>query len=218
MTDEEQWFLPHFAVVNNQKASTKVRIVFDAAANLEGKSLNDAIHSGPKLQWELVDVLTRFRRAPVALTADISQMFLQVGLSEKDRRFHRFLWRGLDEIKQPEMYEFMRLPFGNTASPFCAQRVLYSHAETNKELYPEATDTVDNAMYVDDVLDSCETVPEAKDLRKQTTELLSGAGFTLRKWMSNEVEVIEDVPFHDRLPGLEIHSGNVSTVKTLGVS
>ena len=96
MTDEEQWFLPHFAVVNNQKTSTKVRIVFDAAAKLEGKSLNDAIHSGPKLQRELVDVLTRFRSAPVALSADISQMFLQVGLAENDRRFHRFLWLGLD--------------------------------------------------------------------------------------------------------------------------
>ena len=127
------------------------------------------------------DVLTRFRRAPVALTADISQMFLQVGLAEKDRRFHRFLWRGLDETKQPEVYEFMRLPFGNTASPFCAQHVLHSHAETNKELYPEAADTVDNSMYVDDVLDSCETVPEAKDLRKQTTELLSEAGFPIAK-------------------------------------
>ena len=81
MTDEEQW-LPNFSVVNNQKTSTKVRIVFD--------------------------VLTRFRRAPVALSTDISQMFLQVGLAEKDRRFHRFLWRGLDLNKKLEAYEFTR--------------------------------------------------------------------------------------------------------------
>jgi hypothetical protein len=202
MTEEEQWLLPHFAVVNNAKSSTKVRIVFDAAAKLEGKNLNDAIYSGPKLQRELVDVLTRFRRAPVALSADISQMFLQVGLAEKDRPYHRFLWRELDKANEPEIYELMRLPFGNTASPFCAQHVLHSHAETSKELYPEAAHTVDNAMYVDDVLDSCETIPEAKDLRRQTTELLSGAGFTLKKWMSNEVDVIEDVPADDRLPGL----------------
>ena len=73
-------------------------------------------------------------------------------------------------------------------------------------------------MYVDDALDSCETVPEAKDLQKQTTELLSEAGFPLRKWMSNEVEVIEDIPFQDRLPGLEIQNSNLPTVKTLGVS
>ncbi len=72
MTDEEQWILPNFAMVNNQKTSTKVRIVFDPAAKL---GLNDAIHSGPKLQRELVDVLTRFRREPVALSSNISQMF-----------------------------------------------------------------------------------------------------------------------------------------------
>ena len=71
-------------------------------------------------------------------------------------------------------------------------------------------------MYVDGVLDSCETVPEAKDLWKQTTELLSEAGFTLRKRMSNEV--IKDVPFEDRPPGLEINSGNLPVLKTLGVS
>ncbi len=50
------------------------------------------------------------------------------------------------------------------------------------------------------------------------TELLSEAGFTLKKWMSNEVEVIKDVPIEDRLPGFEIHSGNLPTLKTLGVS
>ena len=184
MTSENQWFLPHFAVVNNEKTSTKVRIVFDAAAKVDDKSLNDAIYPGPKLQRELVDVLTRFRRAPVAVSADISQMFLQVGLAEKDRPYHRFLWRDLDQSKPPDVYEFTRLPFGNTASPFCAQYVLHSHAETNKDRYPEAADTVDNIMYVDDLMDSCETIPEAKDLRSQTTELLSSAGFTLRKWIS----------------------------------
>ena len=36
--------------------------------------------------------------------------------------------------------------------------------------------------------------------------------------MSNEVEVIKDVPFEDRLPGLEINSGNLPVMKTLGVS
>ena len=159
-----------FAVVNNQKTSTKVRIVFDAAAKLQGKRLNDAIHSGRKLQRELVDVLTRSRKASVVLSADTSQMFLQVGLAEKDRRFHRFLWRRLDLNKEIEVYEFTRLPFGNTASPFRAQHLLHSHAQTNKELYREAADTVDNAMYVDDVLDLCETVPELSQRSSNTND------------------------------------------------
>ena len=40
------WYLPHFAIVRPQKTITKVRIVFDAAANCGGLSLNDAIFPG----------------------------------------------------------------------------------------------------------------------------------------------------------------------------
>ena len=78
--EEDQWYLPHFPVIRNDKTTSKVRIVFDAAAKQDGKCLNDAVLPGPKLQRELVNVLCRFRSAPVALSADISQMFLQVGL------------------------------------------------------------------------------------------------------------------------------------------
>ena len=42
-TEESQWFLPHFPVVRKDKTTTKVRIVYDAAAKCNGKSLNTAI-------------------------------------------------------------------------------------------------------------------------------------------------------------------------------
>ena len=98
-TEENQWFLPHFPVVREDKSTTKVCVVFDAAAQHKGKSLNDAILPGPKLQRELFDVLIRFRRAPLALSADISEMFLQVRLREEDRPFHRFLWRSFETAR-----------------------------------------------------------------------------------------------------------------------
>lgn len=81
---EEQWFLPHFPVIKENRATTKVRVVFDAAVKHDRKSLNNAIWPGPKLQRDLVDVLTRFCRAPVALSADISEMFLPIELQNKD--------------------------------------------------------------------------------------------------------------------------------------
>ena len=158
---EKQWFLPHFPVVKEDRVTTKVRVVFDAAAKHDGKSLNDAIWPGPKLQRDLVDVLTRFRRAPVALSADISEMLLQVELQEKDRPYHRFLWRDFDTSREPDVYEFQRLLFGNTASPFCSQYVFQTHAKTHALDFPQAASTVEDSMFVDDVLDSCETVESA---------------------------------------------------------
>ena len=214
---EQQWFLPHFPVVKEDRVTTKVRVVFDAAAKHDGKSLNDAIWPGPKLQRDLVDVLTRFRRAPVALSADISEMFLQVELQDKDRPFHWFLWRDFDTSRQPDVYEFQRLLFGNTASPFCSQYVLQTHAKTHALDFPEAASTVEDSMYVDDVLDPCETVESAQHLQCQLSALLAMAGFKLRKWSSNEPVVIEDVPKEDRLPTLELDKDILPKTKTLGV-
>ena len=72
-------------------------------------------------------------------------------------------------------------------------------------------------MYVDDVLDSCETIEDAKRLRHQLSEQLVRAGFKLRKWASSNPAVIEDVPAEDRLKSMEIQEENPANVKTLGV-
>jgi hypothetical protein len=214
---KEQWLLPHFPVFRPDKETTKVRTVFDAAMKHEGKSLNSAIRPGPKLQREIVDILIRFRKAPIALTADISEMFLQVSLREQDRPYHRFLWRNYDSTQEPKVYEFQRLLFGNAASPFCAQYTLHSHAQTHAREYPAAAESVDHSMYVDDLLDSCEMVPDAQNLQLQLSELLALAGFKLRKWASNDDEVLRNVPEEDRLSTFEINSQETPSTKTLGV-
>ena len=62
--DEEksQWLLPHFPVIKTDRQTTKVRVVFDAAAKNAMGCLNDHIETGPKLQNDLVDIITRFRK------------------------------------------------------------------------------------------------------------------------------------------------------------
>ena len=112
------WYLPHFAVVRADRPTTRTRIVFDASAKHCGVSLNDAIHQGPKLQQELFKVLIQFRKYPVALVCDIAEMYLRIELYPQDRRFHRFLWRGLDTNQKPIEYEFNRFVFGVNSSPF----------------------------------------------------------------------------------------------------
>ncbi|XP_065195393.1 uncharacterized protein LOC135826719 [Sycon ciliatum] len=115
---DNQWFLPHFPVVRDDKETTKVRIVFDAAAKWDGRSINDEMHSGPALQTDLVKVLICFCSEPVALVADISEMFLQVMLRKSDRKYHRFLWRFDDG--PAHVYEFQHVVFGIKASPYLA--------------------------------------------------------------------------------------------------
>lgn len=53
------WYLPHHPVTSPTKPG-KVRIVFDAAAEYEGTSLNKNLLSGPDMTNSLVGVLLRF--------------------------------------------------------------------------------------------------------------------------------------------------------------
>ena len=50
LSKSAQWFLPHFPVMKSDKTTTKVRVVFDAAAPWNGVSLNDTMHTDSALQ------------------------------------------------------------------------------------------------------------------------------------------------------------------------
>ena len=100
--------------------------------------MNDVMLTGPKLQRDVLEILLRFRLRPVALVADIKEMFSQVALPEKDRKYHRLLWRHLDPTKPVDVYEAVCLTFGDRASPYLAQLVLRSHAQEFQENCPAA--------------------------------------------------------------------------------
>ena len=111
-----EWFLPLFPVMRPDKDTTKTRIVFDAAAEVEGVSLNDKIYQDPKLHRDLFDVLLQFRRYPIAVVCDIKEMYLCIRITQSDKSQHRFLWREMDESRSPDVYEFDRVVFGVNSS------------------------------------------------------------------------------------------------------
>ena len=64
---------------------------------------------------------------------------------------------------------------------------------------------------------SVPTIDIAKETRKQLTELGSLAGFHIRKWMSNQADVLKDIPAEDRASAIDLEENKLSTPKTLGV-
>jgi len=107
--------LPYFPVVREDKTTTKVRLVFDASVKWDGKSLNEQMYVGKKTQTDLLHILLRFCVEPIALCGDVSEMFLQVRLLERDQKYHRFLWRR-EPTESPRVYQFTRVVFGIRAS------------------------------------------------------------------------------------------------------
>ena len=214
---KSKWYLPHFPVLRPDKDTTKIRIVFDASAKCQGISLNDAINQGPKLQRDLFDVLMRFRRFPVAVVCDIAEMYLRIGISHEDQPYHRFLWRGIDQDRRPDVYEFDRVVFGMNSSPFLAQFVLQHHAKSYRTDFPLAAETIDKSTYMDDSMDSVGSSIHGIQLYQQLSALLSKAGMHARKWLSNSSEVLGNIPTEDRKAEVDLDRSQLPCAKTLGI-
>ena len=196
------------------KDTTKTRIVFDASAKYDCQSLNDVIYQGPKLQQDLFDVLLRFRRLPVAVVCDIAEMYLRIGIAPEDKRFHRFLWRGIDQARQPEVYEFDRVVFGVNSSPFQAQFVLQHHAKKFQDAFPMAAETILKSTLMDDSIDSVLDEADGLELHSQLTHLLSKPGMHARKWLSNCAGVLKEIPIKDRKAEVDLDRDYLPCEKT----
>ena len=188
------WYLPHHAVVHPEKK--KLRIVFDCAAKQGDISLNKSCLSGPDLTNKLLHVLLRFREYPVALTADVKAMYMQVRLPEGDRDSLRFLW-GPGEGGASE-YRMCSHVFGGI---WCAASTTFALRRCLSD-FPcseAARDSVTKSMYVDDLLVSKPTIESAKEVARDTHQVLHHGGFRLAKFSCNYPEVVQEIPEEDRV-------------------
>ena len=133
-------------------------MVFDCAAQYNGTSLHSELLQGPDLTNNLVGVLSRFHKEPVALMADVEGMFHQVRVSPKDCDAFRFLWRPENDLdSSPAEYQMLVHLFGATSSPSCSNFALRRGADDNRgEFSQEAVDTIKRNFYVDDCLNPSE--------------------------------------------------------------
>nr|XP_049699386.1 uncharacterized protein LOC126055216 [Helicoverpa armigera] len=215
-TPGRTWYLPHFDVFNPMKPE-KLRIVHDAAAKTRGMSLNDYLLTGPDLLQSLPGVMMRFRRHRVAVSGDITEMFMQVKVKPEDRDALRYLWRGERREGAPEEYRMTSIIFGAASSPCTAIFAKNWNAKRHANEHPEAVEAIVKNHYMDDYLDSFRSTEEATRTIKIVQEIHSKARFDLTKWVSNSEEVLREL-----VPGQEttqiVNLGNIeNTEKVLGV-
>ena len=195
----EVFYLPHSAVIREEKLTSKTRIVFNGSArNGMGVSLNDCLLPGPPPEQDIMKILIGFRWRQVAVSGDVKRMYLCILIREEDRDFLRFVWRenANEDLKE---FRFKKVPFGLRDAPFIAQEAFKHHAAKHKDSHPEVAELVQDGRWVDDLLTSCHTKEEAKKLIKETTAVMATGGFALKKWVSSEKEVQDSVPRQDRI-------------------
>ncbi len=214
---DNHFYLPVHGVFKDSSSTTKVRAVFDASARTTSTfSLNDTLLPGPNLYPPLTDILLRFRKFPIAMSADISKMFREILLNPIEKDFHRFVMRdAADKIVDCRMD---RLTFGVKSSPFLATQVLHTLASLHASSHPSAANAITHNFYVDDFLAGAESVVAASSLQRELSDLLSKAGMVLRKWRSNSSELLSTIPdsLHDESSSLLIPTPSMAP-KALGV-
>ncbi|XP_067625142.1 uncharacterized protein [Eurosta solidaginis] len=212
------WYLPHFAVVNANKPN-KIRIVFDAAAEVNGVSLNRYLLKGPQEYKSLPSILFHFRERAVGVCGDITEMFHQVLIRPEGRCAQRFLWRDGENKNSPDVYEMCVMTFGAACSPCAAQYVKTRNAlEYNVEdpYAARAVKAILNFHYVDDFVDSFDSENEAIAVATKVRDIHLNAGFELRNFTSSSAKVVTALDCVDQTKTMGIKEG-ILLEKVLGL-
>ncbi|XP_047995129.1 uncharacterized protein LOC125233240 isoform X8 [Leguminivora glycinivorella] len=158
------------------------------------------------------------RRHQFVFTADIRMMFRQTWIHPDDRRYQLILWRE-DPSQDLQVYELNTNTYGLRSSPFVAIRTLIQLANDWQAQHPgsPAADVVRRQVYVDDVLAGAESIAEAQQLKSELTDLMSSAGYELRKWSSNCRELLQDLPQEYCEIPHHFDAEDKSLIKVLGI-
>ena len=89
-------YMPHYATICRERATTKIWIVYDGSAKPNGLEplLNECLQTEPNLIPKLFDVLVKIKTYAIALSADIEKAFPMISIhpvAPSDRDVLRFL-------------------------------------------------------------------------------------------------------------------------------
>lgn len=186
---EMTYYIPHHGIIT----SGKFKVVFDCSCKTNKKiSLNDAQLLGPKLQKDLFEIVLRARRHKVALSVDVKKMFRQIQIIPEQWDLQRIFWR---ESKNEPLKEYwlVTVIYGQKSSPTSAIMVMQEGAKLMSEQYPRAAESIKDDFYMDDCFTGAATEAEALQIAEDLKAIFSSMGFSLDKWKSESIELVEQL-------------------------
>lgn len=183
-------FIPHHGVAREESLTTKWRVVFNASRPTKsGVTLNDVLCAGPKLQNDVADVVTNWRRHPFVLKADMTKMFRQILVHSDDQKYQCIAL--LDPVEnEMKYYKLLTVTYGTRPAPYLSNRVVKDLVERYGKEFPLTVEPLDKCIYVDDVLLGANTKQEAIEQRNQVNALLRRGCLELRKWSANSEDLL----------------------------
>ena len=190
------YYSPHREVIRTDRQTTKLRVVYDASSKCKNEtSLNEYLDPGPNLVPLIFDILLRFRAQKVALIGDLEKAFLNILIHPNHRDYLRFLWYDniFEENPKLKTFRFTRLVFGLTSSPYVLNATIRHHLQKYRKTYPEFVSTVEKSLYIDDFASSQNSEEQCFELYRNLKTIFAEGGFNMRKWASNNKQLINRI-------------------------
>ncbi|XP_057329874.1 uncharacterized protein LOC130670484 [Microplitis mediator] len=207
------YYLLHHGVIRKESTTTKLRVAFNVSSTTTlGISLNDTLHTGPKLQSDIFDVSLYVRRHQFIFTTDITKMFRLINVHPDDWDYQRILW--VDDDNQPQSYHLTNVTYGTRPAPYLAGRVLKQLIIDEGDKYPLAVEPFEKGSNLDDICGGADNVNHLNNITSQVEAMCLAGCFPLANWKSNHSQF-------SKLSSSNIsnsHEFNGSTSKILGLS
>lgn len=118
-------------------------------------------------------------------------MYRQILVTPEHRKYVHIFWRASpdDGIGKRELNTVI---YGTASSAFQANRVIKQLAHDEGADFPLAAEVLERDIYVDDVASGAGSVEDALELKRQLISLLGRGRFTIHKWNSNHLDVVQD--------------------------
>lgn len=87
----------------------------------------------------------------------------------------------------------LTLTYGTGPASFLATKVLHQLADLKEQQFPKGAAIIRRDFYMDDLLTGADSKEEALVIREQVMAMLQKGGFILRKWASNNEDLVKDI-------------------------
>ncbi|XP_036317761.1 uncharacterized protein LOC118732753, partial [Rhagoletis pomonella] len=152
----------------------------------------------------------------VALTGDICKMYRCVRVSEDDSYLQCVLWRDTSQ-HEVQVFKLGTVTYGTRPAAFLSVRAMHQLASDEQKLFPVGAEILRRDFYVDDLITGGDSVQEVREIMNQITNMLAKGCFKLRKWCTNNVDLLQGIPSEDTEPLLSFDDGS-NVTKTLGLT
>ena len=91
------------------------------------------------------------------------------------------------------VYRYRTVVFGVRSSPFLLNAVLQHHIKLYQEEGPEFVSKLLHSLYVDELMSASERIEKALELYQKAKDRMLLGGFKLRKWKTNNTELLNEI-------------------------